>query len=223
MKKQLMILLLVATMFSTATALAAAKSDNFSDDGVYVVAQAGAGSVSLGFFDDFLRGIDMKNNTGFAGRIGIGYQFNRYFAMEGGFSAYPSAIRNYSSNRALLGGDIQGNSKISNIYSADLMGALRVPIGNYFFITGEAGAAVVHFSYAAMDASDSNFTALAWQPGSAYFVAPKAGLKLGVKINSKTSVFLSTSYIFSANGTNPEKRNYQPGLAMANIGMSYSF
>lgn len=72
------------------------------------------------------------------------------------------------------------------------------------------------------DWTSNGYTVLEWDAGSAYFLAPKTELRIGGKINHETAIFLSASYIFSVNGTNPEKRNYQPGLGMLSLGVEYN-
>ena len=131
----------------------------------------------------------------------MGYQFNRYLSIESGLSRYPSAVRNYDSSRGLLPvAGFVGNSKISDIYSIDLMGAFRMPIGQRFFIGAQLGGAAIHFNYAAMNATNGAASVLSWNPSSAWFIAPKVGLKLGMALNPTTSVFASSSYIYSVNG-----------------------
>ncbi len=204
--------------------LATANVDNFSNTGPYAVLQMGGGQVNTGFLDNLFGATELQHNHGFAGRLGMGYQFNRYLSIESGLSHYPSAIRNYDSNRGLLpvAGFI-GNSKISDIYSIDLMGAFRMPIGQRFFIGAQLGGAAIHFNYAAMNATNGAASVLSWNPSSAWFIAPKVGLKLGMALNPSTSVFASSSYIYSVNGNNPEIRDYQPGLSMYSAGINYSF
>jgi hypothetical protein len=199
----------------------ASNNDNFSDIGPYVVGQAGVGSVYTGFFDDLFSSIEMQNNTGFAGRLGIGYQMNRYFGVEGGITKYPSAIRNFDSNRGLIpiAGTVS-NSKMSQIYTADVMAAVRIPMGNTFYMSLKGGMALMHVKYTSFDPV---ITSPSWEPGSAFYFAPKTALELGVKLNPHTSVFLAGSYIYSVNGSNVLERNYQPGLSMYSLGVSYSF
>ena len=204
----------------------AVETDNFADNGFYVVGQVGSGKVDKGFLDDFMGSTKLTNNSGFAGRLGVGYQLNRYFALEGGLAAYPSAVRDYDNARGLnlwgVGTKRVGSSDINGIYSIDMMGMARLPIGNYFFVGAGAGLAVMQFNYSAMHVTNADSTSPNWEAGSANFIAPKAELRLGSKVNQQTTVYLSTSYIFSVNGTNPNVRNYQPGLSMIAVGVNYS-
>ncbi|MFO1257832.1 MAG: hypothetical protein U1E78_05420 [Gammaproteobacteria bacterium] len=194
--------------------------DNFTDKGLYWVGQSGIGSIEFGFLDNMLGSMEMQSNTGFAGRIGIGEQAYRHFAIEAGLSTYPTAVRNYNF-KIFNSGQFTGSSKFSDIYSVDLMGMLRAPLGNHFFIGGGAGISVIHFHYSAMKASDGSTTALSWDSGSKHFTAPKAELRIGSKVSQKVSLFLSASHIFSVNEATPAIRDYQPGLNMASIGINY--
>lgn len=222
MNIKIRLITLLLSALSTTPALAS-ETDNFADKGFYLTGQAGAGFVNFGLMDDMMSNMAMRDNTGFTGRVGAGYQINRYLALEGGVALYPSAVRNFDSSRGLFSfNGITGNSNITNIYSADLLGFLRIPMGNYFFFGLGGGVSATHFSYSAMNASSAAYTALAWPPGSANFLAPKAELRIGTKINQKITLFLSGSHIFSVHGGNPENRNYQPSLSMISLGITYS-
>jgi hypothetical protein len=214
----------VLLMLQTVNVLADVNSNNFNDKGFYLTGQAGQGVVNLGFMDNLFGPISMEKNKGFAGRLGAGYQVNRYFGLESGLTLYPSAVRNYNSERQLFGYvQYDGDSKISNIYSADLMGLIRIPVGNHFFISAGVGVAAMHFSYSAMNVRNQSntHTVLQWDAAAANFVAPKAEVRIGTKVNQEVSVYLSGSHIFSNNGHNAEERNYQPSLDMLSIGFSY--
>lgn len=219
-------LILISLLTMNGSSVYAAGEDTFADRGLYLTGQAGFGAVNSGFLDGMFGSMELSENLGFSGRIGLGYQLNRYFSVESGIGHYPSAVRSYDSAIGLFGfKGLTGTSDINNVFSADLMGALRIPMGKHIFIGAGAGVAVTHFSYSAINVTNSAGTVsvLAWSPGSAVFFAPKAELRVGAKLNKKVSVYVSGSSIFSVNGNDLEVRNYQPSITMIAMGVNYSF
>ena len=82
----LSIIMIVLNIF-TVSAYAVSK-DNFAAKGLYLTGQAGIGKTESGFLDDLVivSTTRIYNNPAFAGRIGLGYQLNRFLAIESGFS-----------------------------------------------------------------------------------------------------------------------------------------
>ena len=198
--------------------------DNFATTGAYVIGQVGVAGINPGFFDDFIGPVDIPSNTGFAARIGTGYQINRYFAIESGITAYPSATRTYDGDSSALGiNGVKADSKLQDIYTWDVMARLQLPMGDRFFLGGGVGASLIHISYTAMNARSGNVPVLTWSAGSAMYVAPKVDLRAGVKINPQVSVFVDASHVFAVNNSGIMERNYQPDLDMASVGVSYQF
>lgn len=202
----------------------AKTTNHFADCGPYLTGQIGSGSVEYGLFDGLFDSMDIKNNSGLAGRVALGSQIFHYFGIELGAAMYPCAERNYNSSRGLFGaGDYTGSSKITDVYSADLIALLRLPILNYLYLSAGGGVAAMHFKYESMHAESEYETILSWASGSGYFFAPKALMRVGVKFNRNFDLFAGVSYIFCVNGNDPSQREYQPGLGLASVGTSFHF
>lgn len=197
--------------------------NHFSDRGLYIIGQIGSGSTDVGFLDDLFSQTEFTHNQGVAARGGVGYQVFRYVGFEGGFTVYPTATRDYNSSRGWFGsGNHSFKSKISNIYSVDVMAMARLPILNYVFVSAGGGFAIMHFKYEAMECLNNNEEKISWESSSSYFSSPKIALRVGVKFNRKIALFLSASHIFSTNGDNNlNARDYQPGLSLAAVGLTY--
>lgn len=208
-KKRL--LKLAASVFT----LVACSSTYASDDGFYTGIQLGqskldASATSLKVKDipylvngsqELAQGPSKVkvNNDGFAGRGYLGYQFSKYFSLEGGYTQYAT-------------------TKISNIYgisgqdetlhqgAADGVLKATLPIGSRFNVFAKAGEAYVFGE----KITDATGTVSATNPNQLQSVTykkedvdtfrPTYGLGMGLIVTQRVSLDFAWSHIASGSG-----------------------
>ncbi len=151
-----------------------------------------------------IRGSLDTTDTGFAGRLYVGYDFNNYFGTELGYIYLPKAKVKF------------GGTELYSIknYAVDLFGKLSMPIANGFGVYAKAGAA--YFKSTAGDDDDS----LNLLTGSASHVGPAYGVGLFYQITPQFAADLSwTRY----SGEGKWDNDYQPNPDVFMFGLSYKF
>lgn len=126
--------------------------------GVYVGGQLGWGSVHQGNFAEPTVAVgNVANNgdskdTGLAGRVFGGYQFNQNFAAELGYTKFHNATANEttsSTTTPVFGAPFTTNSTASGTVKTDafdIVGKGIIPLQNGFSIYGKLGAAYLRTS-----------------------------------------------------------------------------
>lgn len=135
---------------AVATVVSAGLSANASAavNGPYLGGQIGYGNVNQGGFsksqiDMAVGGIGAtshtsSSDTGVAGRVFGGYQFNPYLAAEMGYSKFSDATAKAS---ATLDGSSLTERGTIKTYAVDLVGKAILPLPNCFNVYGKAGVA----------------------------------------------------------------------------------
>lgn len=143
MSKHLLGLILGLFSFS---ALAYASDPSQFPRGFYVTGQATnswASSSGLTFNNLEYTGVNVslnvKNDMGLGGRLGIGYAFNRFLALEGGFSFMPDLTLQAKTTN--LSPQITASGKV-NMNDVDALLRVTIPI-HQFFIYAKGGATYV--------------------------------------------------------------------------------
>ncbi|MDF3055544.1 MAG: OmpA-like transrane domain protein [Gammaproteobacteria bacterium] len=146
------------------------------------------------------------SGTGFAGRVFLGYDFNRYIGFEGGYIYLPTAT---------LALDIDNNTSvgvdISN-YAFDFLGKISVPVTSGLSLYAKAGLGYFHSSISGPNLG---------QTGDASHFGPAFGVGAGYEIIPNLAINLSWLR-YSGNG-DMNSDNYQPNPDVGLLGLSYKF
>ncbi len=140
MKKQLMLALAACGLSSAAMAGGLPVdvpmgSPATSDAGIYLGLGAGYGVNDLANYKiDGNKMIDYGKTNNFVGRVFLGYDINRYFAVEAGYSYFftKPEVRDTE-----FGSDVY---KMKRTNVVDLMGKIKAPVCEGFDIYGKVGA-----------------------------------------------------------------------------------
>ncbi len=111
--------LLVVLFAGVSTMVLADVSEPYNGSGAYINANAGIGTMQN------------VSNSSFALGVNAGYNFNRGFALEGGWTALPSQQ--------------SGQYSSYNIYDVAVKGT--IPLSNVFSLYGRLGAATAYSSW----------------------------------------------------------------------------
>lgn len=152
-------------------------------------------------------GVDTKD-TGFAARGFLGYDFNRYFGLETGYTHLPKT------NLEFQGHDI---SDIKS-YAIDLLAKLSLPVSNVFSVYAKAGGSYLHSKNEISGFSGSHIGP-AFGVGAAYEVVPNLAIDLSwmrFSGNSKAGAFNQDGNFVSSD-------SYQPNPDVVLLGVSYKF
>lgn len=205
MKKS--VVTLVAAVALTTMGMAAASTNgmaasnqtfpNGNSAGIFI-----GGNVGYGEFDVSKdAGATSFSNTGFAWNGNLGYQFDRYFAVESGYTHFAKATES----------DNFGNSaKINDIYGIDLLAKGILPINSQFNVFAKAGAmylsakpSVAIGNYSFVGDSTSRYV-------------PEFGLGTAYYVTSNVAVSLQGITTLKSN-------NNMPATYAAYAGLSYKF
>lgn len=156
----------VAAMTLSTASLAANDNEISINKGIYVGASIGYGGSGNNPYTHNSRALGLI--YGFNG----GYKFNKYFALEGGYTALPNVTI--------------GNSDLTkDNWLVDVAAKGIIPINQRFNIYGKVGIARVSTKYNAIEALDSN------QPnGVKHRFTPLYGAGAGINISRHTAFTL---------------------------------
>lgn len=146
------------------------------------------------------------SNTGFGGRVFGGYQFNRYGAVEGGYTYYSPST--YKPNVTTNCGDPQIRES-----AFDVVGKGILPIGS-FGAFAKAGIAVVRQS-ASGTLTTTTITNCGSEGGTTTSAKATAGVGVSYDINQNLVADLSFTRVFGGG-------KIQPADLIA-LGISYHF
>lgn len=135
------------------------------------------------------------DNDGFAGRAYVGYNFNRFFAIEGGYTQYADTK---ISNIFGVSGDDQNLSE----GAIDTVARLNIPLSKRFSLYGKGGAAFVMTNqitdaYAVPVGSAYQFH---YEKTSLDRVRPTYGVGLDMDITRYLSTDISFARVVGGNG-----------------------
>jgi opacity protein-like surface antigen len=135
------------------------------------------------------------DNDGFAGRAYVGYNFNRYFAIEGGYTQYADTK---ISNIFGVAGDDENLSE----GAIDTVARLNIPLSKRFNLYGKGGAAFVMANqvtdaYAVPTGDTYQFH---YEKTSLDRVRPTFGVGLDMDITRYLSTEISFASVIGGNG-----------------------
>jgi opacity protein-like surface antigen len=166
----------------------------YSDSGFVIGLQGGYADTHWNNFDFINPGL---NGTGFAARGYLGYAFNKYFALENGYTYLPKAT------------DDAGDT-IKN-YAIDLLGKISWPVTSGFSIYAKAGGGYLY----------SKFDGINGVSGNNSHIGPAYGVGASYEIIPNLAIGLDWER-FSGNGKVGDS-SYQPQQDAVFLGLSYKF
>jgi OmpA-OmpF porin, OOP family len=187
-----------------------ATSANATVDGVYLGGQIGWGSINDSGFNDAYD--NQSTNSGVAGRVFGGYQFNQYTGLELGFTKFSnmntSGIYTFSGYNFSTSGTIK-------TYATDVVAKLNLPLSNGFNIFGKLGVAYLNeqWSISSSNASIGSVNASGTEDG----FLPTFGLGLGYDVNQNISADVSWMRIQQVGSVNLDSTD------TVMVGLSYHF
>lgn len=165
---------------------------------------------------------DVKD-SGFAARLYLGYDVNRFFGIEAGYVFLPNAKVTLTDTSSGL----STTPKIKN-YAIDILAKLVVPVAEGFGIYAKAGGAYFHSKY---DPNSGTFTNLDGVTQSNFSNTSHFGPAYGVgafyEFNQNVGIDLAWMHysgdnrMFTSNGN--INTDYQPNPDLALLGLYYRF
>lgn len=192
----------IAALGMSAAALANGYGSNgftsSSDAGFVIGAQAGYGDTHWNDFFSVFPGVS-TDHTGFAARGFVGYDINKCFGIEAGYTYLPTTT--LSAN---------GQSADIDSYGLDLLGKISLPITPVFKIYAKAGLGYLHASADNnLGGGSQSHTGPAYGVGAAYEVIPNLSVDAG--------------WLRYSGQGNLSDSNYIPQADVALVGLSYKF
>lgn len=157
------------------------------------------------------------DDQGFAARGFLGYDFNRYFGLEAGYTYLPKA----KVNVGFLNGASASNS-VKN-YTVDLLAKLMIPVVDGFGLYAKAGAAYFKSSWSNPVVDDTGTTVVddvshvgpAFGVGATYEIVPNLNADLSwMRYSGDDEIF---------NNSGNVNTGYQPNPDVFLLGLSYKF
>lgn len=207
--------LATAGMAAAATDGMAASSSNNDASGIFVSGNLGYGSIGVkksNFNDPITNAAPTKfSNTGLAWAANLGYQFNRYFAVEAGYLDFggDKVTGTYNGN-SLTQKDTFGG------FNATLKGIL--PINNQFNVFAKAGMIDMHWHE-----SGSNSTNILNGVGSVSKLVPLLSIGAAYNVNSNVALTLQDAYSFKTKFHKDGNPVTMPAANAILAGVSYKF
>lgn len=165
--------------------------------------------------------VALKDNMGVGAGLGLGYAFNRYFALETGYRylSHLTAVAHTTNTTPQLTASDQASMSV-----ADILMRLTIPMDR-FFVYAKGGAAY------AMLKNRNNLTVAAGGTSMTFNGAlpnisenvwrPEAGLGLGYALSEHVTAEVSYSRIFGLGQLLGSK--YIPDVSTLGLGVSYYF
>lgn len=221
--KKLLVVSAVAVLGLTSAAFAgglpeempaAPVAASVNDSGIYLGLNAGYGLTHLNdLANSSIEGVNttgVHKDNGLVGRVFAGYDINRYFAVEGGYS--------YFFNKANLDfvtttqghhnriKTVSGNSGDIKTMAFDLMGKIKAPVCDSFDLYAKLGGSYLMSRIDGLG-NNNNFN-LAYGAGADYSITP--------------DVIVSLDWL-RLNGSAKLNGNYQPNADLLMVGLRYKF
>lgn len=213
-------LLVIATFLSVLGLTSLAHAAN---PGVYL--GAGLGASSLNTPDKYLFNIANTNGStsrkrgGLGGRVFVGYNFNKYFGVEGGIAQYARSIYKGTAGN-------QNSSIEYTAYAIDVVGKGYLPLGesgfNVYALGGLANLAeTVKYNNGGVPLSGAVATPA---NGSKTYnkINPIVGAGVSYDINEHFTTNLEFSRIVSS-GNFSSSRSATPNADLATLNLAYNF
>ncbi|MEI8055563.1 MAG: outer membrane beta-barrel protein [bacterium] len=219
--KKLLVVSAIAALGLTSVAFAGglpeemptAPAASSSDTGVYVGIEGGFGITNWKTWETDASSSDkVSKDNGFAGRAFVGYDINRYFALETGYS--------YFSNKAVIktSGGVEQTSGIKT-QVIDLYGKIKAPVVDSFDLYAKLGACYLMSNIQKLT-SGSTAATLYKNEGNVknFNVAFGAGADYAITPN----VIANVEWLRNA-GHYKSDDKYQPNTDAFMLGLRYKF
>lgn len=211
--KKLLVVSAVAVLGLTSAAFAGGLPEEMpaapvaastSDTGIYLGLQGGFGMTNWKNMEnvstDVLDLTSVHKDNGVVGRVFAGYDINRYFAIEGGYSYFFNKA-NFNTKNAGTTGNIK-------TMAFDLMGKGKLPVVDSFDLYAKLGVNYLMSRGDMFEANPNNFN-VAYGAGADYCITPNVIANLEwLRLNGNAKI-------------NNDK--YQPSTDAFMIGLRYKF
>jgi OOP family OmpA-OmpF porin len=160
----------IAIAAFTASTATLANTNSFfanNDSGFVGGLQGGYGQTNwkTSDFDPFSDFISVSDD-GFAGRIYVGYDFNKYLGLQTGYTYLPDT--DFTINVSNI-----SETETANTYALDLVLKASLPVTDQFSVFAKGG---VSYLKASSDEANESNTGLAYGAGVAYQITPNVGV-----------------------------------------------
>lgn len=204
----------------------ASPTASTSDTGVYLGIQGGFGMTNWKNLDGVFTssrtvgGVLVTNTTttkvgrdnGFVGRVFLGYDINRYFALEAGYSYFFNKPTFDTTATIAAQGVTATNTtsgKIKRTHNIDVMGKIKVPVVDNFDLYAKLGVNYLMTKPDSGNMSSTNNFNVAFGAGADYYITPNIIANVEwLRFNGKAKVTDS---------------KYQPNTDAFLIGLRYKF
>ena len=211
MKKILSIFTLVIFSFSSIafakgfSAPTQASLNASFEQGVYIGIAGGFGKPNWGNIDG--NGVTVDHDGNAEGRILLGYDINRYFAIEAGYTYFFLGKPRWLQNGTEI-------DKIKTTYAIDLVGKIKAPIVNAFDLYCKIGVNYFVSQPESLNGSSRQHGNVVFGVGADYYITPK------LVANAEWMRFGGKAKI-----GNPiaKQSDYQPDADAFMIGLRYKF
>lgn len=208
---------LVTAGMAAANHSMAASDQSFSSNnnaaGVYVNGSVGVGIVDLkksDFNDPITNAAPSKlSRYGFAWAANLGYQFNKYLALEAGYMTFGKA----KANTTILGTPATVTNNFGG-FDAAVKGI--VPVSSQFNLYAKAGAVDMHD-----DADLSVANASSRAHGSTW--VPMIGVGTSYNLTHNVALTVEDNYTFRTNYKHAGNSTFMPALNNVLAGVTYKF
>lgn len=210
-------------------------------NGVYITGQLGYTQAHYGTqnVDDTyqIKSTDMQINTvtlydgnsgsarGEAIRVALGFEINKFWALEFGGARYANSRMDQVSTTTLTNTTLQTASTTIKTNIADFLVKGTLPLGDQIYVFAKTGLAFVSATYETEtvtldnpEISDTTDSA----SKNTNFLRPEVALGAGFSINENFAVDISYSRIFSS-GNIDDEANYLPDLDFMAVGLTFKF
>lgn len=184
------------------------SSDNNSARGVFVSGDVGAGFVGIKK-SDYGTNVTKFRDYGFAWAANLGYQFNKYLALEAGYLNLGQSKATYTH-----AGQTVTEKNTFGGFDAAVKGIL--PVTSQFSLFGKAGAVDEH------DDADLSVAGVSSRQHSNKWV-PMVGLGTSFNLTDNVALNVQDIYAFRTNYKYKGISTFMPGINSVLAGVSYKF
>lgn len=165
--------------------------------------------------------VALKDNMGIGAGFGLGYAFNRYFALETGYRylSHLTAVAHTTNVTPQLSASDQASMSV-----ADILMRLTIPMDRFFVYAkgGAAYAMLTNRNNLSVSAGGTTLTFNGVLPNATVNTwRPEAGFGLGYALSSHVTTEVSYSRIFGLGQLLGSK--YIPDVSTLGLGVSYYF
>lgn len=207
-------------IFSIIAGMAVAASASASNPGAYIGGQLGWGTVHQDGinFNEFTK--HSAKNSGLAGRLFTGYQFNQNFAAELGYTRFQNGTASGVETENFGGINYAESAEATlKAHAVDLVAKGILPLENGFSLYGKVGAAYLYESIEVSDTfSIANYNYSYSGTASAHKILPTFGAGVTYDINQNVSTDLSWTRIQKVGNANDLK-----STDFVAVGLAYHF